>query len=307
MEIGSISKGDISEIQRYTTHLRSCHREPSAKVYSSVMSSFAYWLSKRNRTFDTFILTDVQEYFSNIPNIHTANQFLAALKGYMRFRCATVPLNNPKSAMENQRLAQLSLVNARPKRPNRERKSLTTDELIELLDKIKRGKRAKLAELVYSGTILQFYTGARPVELGYWLQSSGVEHPAKIDWDNNEMQLWSAKVNFYRYIPWSSSVTPHLKRWCKAIPKFAHPNAWLTDHIGVYTINGLHITSYTGRRTVQTQMRLAGIDDVITNSLLGHVSRNSQMADTYTDFQKFNEKIKSVMLNDHYMIKAGIL
>ena len=307
MEIGRLHLGDISEIRRYTSHLRSCNRSPSAKVYSSVMNSFAYWLSGSGKNFDTFMLTDVQEYFGNIPNIHTANQFLAALKGYMRFRCATVPFNDPKSAMENQRMAQLSLVNARPNRPNRERKSLTPEELIELLDIISKGKRTKLAELVGSGTILQFYTGARPIEMGYWLQTSGVEHPAKIDWTNNEMQLWSAKVNFYRYIPWTPSITPHLKRWCKAITGFANPNAWLTDHIGAYTINGLHITSYTGRRTVQTQLRLSGVEDVIIDSLLGHVSRTSQMGDHYTDFQKFNEKIKHVMLNEHYMIKAGIL
>jgi integrase len=304
VDVTNLNLGDISEIRRYTKHLESCNKSPAARVYLSLLSSFACWIGKRGKTFDTFMLTDIQEYFSNIPNAHTANQFLSSVKGYMRFRCATIPLNDTRSIMENQRLSQLSLVNARPKTVNRERKSLNTDEISELLDEIKKRNRTKLAELITSGTILQFYFGGRPIEIGYWLRTSGVEHPAKIDWENNEMQLWTAKVNFYRYLPWAPGITPHLKRWCAAIPQFANPNAWLTDHLGEYTINNLHVTSYTGRRTFQTQMRLAGVEDVVIDTILGHTTT---MADRYTDFGKFNEKVKNVMTTEHYMVKAGIL
>lgn len=307
MDFSKIDRGDVAEIGKYTTHLIKCDRRPSAEVYKSVLSSFAYWLSKRDKTFDTFMITDIQEYFSNIPNNHTANQFLGALKGYMRFRCATIPFTDSNVIIETQRLNQMALVSNRPKRVNREKKSLTPDELKFLLETIHKGKRVDLANLIYSGVILHFYFGSRPIELGYWLRTSGVKYPAKIDWERNEMQLWTAKVNHYRFLSWAPGITPHLKRWCAAIPKFSTPNEWMTNHIGKYTVSGLHLTAYTGRRSVQTQMRLSGVDDFVTDAILGHVSRNSAVSDMYTDFEKFNAKIKEVMTRDHYMIKSGII
>ncbi|MGP8138294.1 MAG: hypothetical protein ACLQCW_00545 [Methanoregula sp.] len=120
------------------------------------------------------------------------------------------------------------------------------------------------------------------------------------------MQLYTAKTGDYRYLAWHPVITPHLKRWIAALPTFAYPNAWLTTRIKEYTVGGVRVTAKTGRKTVQTQFRLAGISDHITDAVLGHVSR-SAMGDHYTDFTQFEPEIKRAMVDRHYMIVKGLI
>ncbi len=299
-------KTDDLEINRFTKYLIDIGKIPAARIYKSSLRGFSFWLGNRQKTFDTFTVIDTQEYMTGLKNNSTANIFLGAIRGYMKFRNVTLPTGDPRALIETQRENQLRGIKSRSKRIKREKVALTVGDLKDFLTRLEKQPKTPRNDLVYSGVILHWYFGARPVELGYWLRTSGVEHPAEIDWKNNSMQLYTAKTGEYRFLAWHPKITPHLKRWCEAIPSFIHPNAWLTTRINQYTIGGVHITAKTGRRTVQTQFRLGGIPDYITDAVLGHVS-HSAMGDRYTDFTQFEPEIRSAMVDRHYMIKNGII
>ncbi len=298
---------DDSEINRFTQYLTSVGKVPAARIYKSSLRGFTFWLSIRKKALDTFTIIDVQEYMSGVKNNSTANLFLGAIRGYMKFRNVTLPIGDPRVLIETQRENQLRGLKSRSKRTKREKVALTVDDLREFLAVLGWLPKTPRNELVYSGVILHWYFGARPVELGYWLRTSGVEHPSEINWKNNTMQLYTAKTGDYRFLAWHRAITPHLKRWCAAIPSFLHPNAWLTTRIKEFTVGGVRVTAKTGRRTVQTQFRLSGIPDYITDAVLGHVSRSSAIGDIYTDFTQLESQIKDAMIRDHYMIKNGII
>ena len=295
------------EINRFAKYLTSVGKIPAARIYKSSLRRFSSWMGARKKTFDTFTVIDVQQYMTGLKNNSTVNIFIGAIRGYMKFRNVTLPTGDPRVLIETQRENQLRGIGYRSKRTRRVKVALTVDELKEFLAILEKKPKTPRNELVYSGVILHFYFGARPVELGKWLRTSGVEHPAEIDWENNTMQLYTAKTGVYRFLAWHPAITPHLKRWCAALPTFSYPNEWLTTHINCYLIGGVRTTAKTGRRTFQTQFRLAGIPDHITDAAVGHVSRSSAVGDIYTDFTQYESQIKDAMIRDHYMVRAGIL
>jgi integrase len=298
---------DDYEIKRYIERLITLKKIPASKAYRSVLVAFSKWLSARKKNFDTFTKLDVEEYMSTLQNNLTANMFLGAIRGYIRYRSSTLPDDDPSILKETNRVNQLRDIRPRSRRMKREKIALTPEELKGFLAILEKKPKTARNELIYSGVILTFYTGARPIELAHWLRTSGVEHPAKINWKDRSMQLYTAKIGEYRYIPWHPSITPHLKRWIAALPDFTDPNEWLTRRIKNYTISGVKMTSKTGRRTVQTNFRLAGVPDFLSDSILGHVSRSSPIADQYTDFSLFEPEIRKLMEVDHFMITSGIL
>jgi integrase len=294
------------EINRFTQYLTNIGKLPAARIYKSSLRGFSFWLRTRQKTLDTFTIVDAQEYMSGVKNNSTANLFLGAIRGYMKFRNVTLPIGDPRALVETQRENQLRGLKSRSKRTKREKVALTIEDLREFLTLLRKMPKTPRSKLVYSGVILHWYFGARPIELGKWLRTSDVEHPAEINWKNNTMQLYTAKTGDYRFLAWHPSITPHLRRWYTAIPTFPYPNAWLTTRIKEYVIGGVRVTAKTGRRTVQTQFRLSGIPDYITDHVLGHVSR-SATGDIYMDFTQMETQIKNAMIRDHYMVKNGII
>jgi integrase len=297
---------DTHEINRFELYLISVGKIPAARIYKSSLSGFSFWLINRRKTFDNFTIVDIQQFMSSLENNSTANIFLGAIRGYMKFRNVTLPIGDPRVLIETQRENQLRGLKSRSKRIKREKVALTIGDLKEFLSILRKNPKTPRNELVYSGVILHWYFGARPIELGYWLRTSGVEHPAEINWKNNTMQLYTAKTGDYRFLAWHTAITPHLRRWIAALPTFAYPNAWLTSKINVYEIGGVRVTAKTGRRTVQTQFRMSGIPDYITDSVLGHVSR-SATGSIYMDFTQLEAQIRDTMIRDHYMVKNGII
>jgi integrase len=297
---------DDFEINRFVHYLTSVGKIPAARIYKSSLRGFSSWIKTRQKTFDTFTVIDAQQYMTGLKNNSTANIFLGAIRGYMKFRNVTLPTGDPRVLIETQRENQLRGIRYRSKRIRREKVALTVDELRSFLDILNKKPKTPRNELIFSGVILHFYFGGRSVELGKWLRTSGVEHPAEIDWKTNTMQLYTAKTGDYRFLAWHSAITPHLKRWCTALPTFSYPNEWLTTRINCYTIGGVHITAKTGRRTVQTQFRMSGVPDYITDAVMGHVS-NSPTGDLYMDYTQLESQIKDAMIRNHYMVKGGIL
>jgi hypothetical protein len=298
---------DEFEIIRYTEYLAKCDRIPAAKTYRSVLRSFSSWLRTIKRDFDTFTTDEAEQYASKFSSANTCNMFLGAIRNYMDFRARNIPYTDLNYVKETHRRDQLKGIRNKPRRSKREKIALDAEEVKVLLDKIQASPGTKLNKVLLSGTLVHFWFGARPIELGYWLQTKGVKYPAKIDWKNNTMELWTAKVKFYRHLSWADALTPHLKLWYNTIPSFTDPNEWLTRHLHKFNINGVHITAKTARKTLQTQMRVDGVNDVLIDSVLGHMSHSSSIGDVYTDFTKFNPLIDDLMKNKHYMLREGIL
>ena len=164
---------DDLEINRFAQYLISIRKISAARIYKSSLRGFSFWLGNRRKTFDTFTVIDVQEYMSGIKNNSTANLFLGAVRGYMKFRNVTLPIGDPRVLIETQRENQLRGLKSRSKRTKRENVALTVEDLREFLAVLGKMPKTPRNELVYSGVILHWYFGARPVELGYWLRTCG--------------------------------------------------------------------------------------------------------------------------------------
>ena len=291
------------ELNRFLDYLVNSKRNPAAKTYRSSLSSFVSWLGERNKTLSTFTTADADEFFRNIENQNTANMFLASLKSFMAHKFQSMSVEDPRFAIENQRYMQLGALRARPTRTKRAKVALTPLEVGELLDVIKRRRNH---EVLYAGAVLCFYFGARPMEQEHFMRTSGVQNPAVINWKNNSMMLWTTKLCVPRYLAWHDKITPYVKTWCGALP-FTTPGEWITTHLNNYEIGGVKITARTGRKTVQTNFRMGGIEDWITDAVLGHVNRNSAISDTYSDFTMYEKNIRDAFINKHYMIVNDII
>ena len=290
------------ELNKFLQNLRDSNRSPAAKTYKSVLTSFSTWLEERGSTLSTFTTSEADTYFRNIENAYTANMFLGALKSYMAYRFMSIPAEDPRSTVAHQRYMQLDSIKARPKRKVRGKVALTPDEVSELLGLVKKRKRH---DLLYAGTVLCFYWGARPIEQEHFMRATGIPHHAEYRWDRNEMMLWTSKVHYMRYLAWHEKITPYVKLWAKSLP-FTTPGEYVTTHLNSYNIGGVKITARTGRKTVQTNMILNGIEGWIVDTILGHQNTTS-IADTYTDFTMYESKIREALVDKHYMITEEII
>ena len=291
-------KDDNSEIQRYASQLKGTNRIMAADRYASALRAFSGWLSNRGRSFNTFVNNDVEVYFRGIPNPNTANAFLAALRGYMIFRCGTLDIDDPTVMRETQRVNQLKLIRTARIHPKREKISLTPDELRLLLQKIESTEPKKDVDIVYAGVVVQFYFGGRPVEMHDWMRK------AKIDWKSNSMIIMTAKTHRERFLSWHPNLTPYLNRWYQSLP-LKGGSRWITRKLAKYSIGGMKITAKTGRKTVQTQFRVYKVDEMVTDMVLGHTI--SKIADIYTDFSQLDGMVIDAMTNKHYMIVEKII
>lgn len=290
------------ELNRFLQNLNESNRQPAAKTYKSVLSTFSSWLEQRGSTLSTFTTTEADTYFRNIQNVYTANMFLGALKSYMAYRFRSLPADDPRFAVGMQRYMQLESIKARPKRRVPGKVALTPSEVADLLAMIKKRKHH---EVLYAGAVLCFLWGARPIEQEHFMRSSGIQHRAEYQWNKNEMMLWTSKVHYMRFLAWHEKITPYVKTWVKALP-FTTPGEYLTTHLNSYNIGGVNVTARTGRKSVQTNLILGGADGWIVDAILGHSNTNS-IADTYTDFTMYQSKIKDVLVNKHYLITEEII
>jgi hypothetical protein len=156
-----------------------------------MLRGFSGYLSNKGKNFDTFTTDDADTYIRTFQNINSANFFLAALKGYMGFRTASLSLDDKNVMRETQRNNQVRALRARPVRQTREKISLNPEELKKLLADIENTKNS---DVLYCGTVLHFYFGARPIELGHFLRT------AKINWSDNSMELLTAKTRAVRFL-----------------------------------------------------------------------------------------------------------
>ena len=286
-----------TSIEDYLRYLVLNGREPSARTYGALLRGFEGWLLQRERDITNYLTTDVETYKRQlgIRNANTANTFLAAMRGYQRWRTGSLPLTSAMIMPETQRVNQLQLVTRERKQPVYGKKTATAAEVHDLLLKMARDR---LDPVVYSGVVLHFYFGARAVELAHNLAF------AQIDWDDRSMLIQTAKTKAWRYLAWHEAITPFLMTWYDEIP-VPRPDTWLTSRIKNYSVGGLRVTTKFGRRTFETEQRLLGVPQDLIDAILGHT--NARIGDVYMDWTALQSDIRDVMETRHYMLVNGIL
>jgi len=289
--------GEQTSIEDYLRYLVLNGREPSARTYGALLRGFEGWLLQRERDITNYLTTDVETYKRQlgIRNANTANTFLAAMRGYQRWRTGSLPLTSAMIMPETQRVNQLQLVTRERKQPTYGKKTATAAEVHDLLLKMARDR---LDPVVYSGVVLHFYFGARAVELAHNLAF------AQIDWDDRSMLIQTAKTKAWRYLAWHEAITPFLMTWYDEIP-VPRPDTWLTSRIKNYSVGGLRVTTKFGRRTFETEQRLLGVPQDLIDAILGHT--NGRIGDVYMDWTALQSDIRDVMETRHYMLVNGIL
>jgi len=292
-------------IEKFCDNLVLNDRKPAARVYGFALRGFERWLESINKNINNFTSSDFERYFSSIKNARTANLFRAAVKSYLKYRAGSLEFGDSSVIIETQRISQIDLV--RNKRFNGafHKVSLNPEEMKVFLEEL---SNSNLNSLVYSFALLEAYFGARPIELEYHLKF------AKINWKDRSMYLKTAKMGeTVRFLAWDKRITPYLKHVYES-PAVTYPGSYLTKNLRAWQkhrsqplFKDIIVTAKTMRKTFQTQQRLLGTPDIFIDSVLGHASRSSSIGDVYTDKTELMEPIRKLMLEDHYMIKYGVI
>ena len=298
-DVGS-GDGTLVPLSSYIAFLVQNKRHAAARSYEMMLRPFARRLAETGRTLDTFTQNDVETYRRAIPNPNTSNQFFYAIRGYASYRTGALDFGDPRVIAEMQRANQLRLMRPEKPMPKSEKKYLTPAELKSFLKRLYKDTED---EVLYSAVVCQFYFGARPIELAHHLKFG--EHAAKIRWNKNDMMIWTAKRGGYRYLAWHDDITPYLETWYSALP-VEPAGEWVTSRIRKYSVGKLRMKSYIGRYSLQTHLRLARADELLIDSVMGHASQ-SRIADAYTSFDAFQDDMKQMMEDNHYMIREGVV
>jgi len=290
----------------YINHLKSVGKESAAILYGSLLFKFQKWLDKNGHP----LLEEtnpvlVEQYLATLKSQSAVDGSLAAIRGYFKYTSQSLPLGDPRVAIELQRLNQISAI--RPKRKPRVMKKIALGpaELKQLLEKM---QDAEVSEELYAGVVVLFYFGARAQEFAKLLNK------ANVDFKKREMRIQTCKTYVERYLSWHPRLDPYMKTWHKFVKKtggLPYPGQWLTktlkSELGMkkVKIGDVEVTSRTCRRTFETQMRLLGNRDIIIRAVLGHT--NANIGDVYTDWTMFQPDIDKAMRENHYMIDFEVI
>jgi len=274
-------------LQAFIKHLNSTGRK-IAEQYHYLLKDFEIWLASRGRNLDDFTPADVEEYMGNL-NRGTANVFLAAIRRYARFRVSMA--DDSSFIQEDRRYHALEEIKYRKILYRIEKKSLTPEEVKKLIN---------LTEddvVLQAGVVCLFYFGWRPIE------ATEKFHNAKIRWDKRYMILQTAKSGNERLLPWHESMTPYLKAWHRGLDEILalkNHDEWLTKKLKAYLKPlGFPVTARTARRTFETQMKKAGVEQWKIDFLMGHAVR---IPDVYSDWTELLDDLREVMERRHYLL-----
>lgn len=294
-------------LDRYLGSIERAGKTSTLKTYRYTLLPYARWLkSKKKMDLENATVIEAEEYLA-ILDKGTARTVLSAIRGLYRYNLQSLSLDSPHISRETQRYNQICGIRLRaPQRYQYKAISLDPDELQGFLQ---RCRERGIDQLLYEGLVLCFYFGARPIEL------EGYLFDAEINWAHRWMKIKTAKTGEIRYIPWHKDISAPLKYWYKNLTGCSYPGQWLTktiqnnipDLARVQTKSGeiVPVTARVGRKTVESQLRLERVPDVVIRAILGHTHQT--ISDEYTDFTKMREAIDDVMNNQHYMILGAVL
>jgi integrase len=288
----------------FIEHLKLTGKVQAAETYGFLLISFQRWLrDKKHITIREATTSIVDEYISTIESQSTV---LSAIREYFKYRYTSLPVGDPRVNDEMQRYNQLALI-----RPKRKRKYLTKIALTsaDLSKFFKMLRDSGATDELISGFVVLFYFGARPGEISKYLAT------AKVSLQKREMLILTEKTLVERYLAWSPVIDPYMKTWYEFVREkgdagLPYPGGWLTKNLKIQVgkarvISGVAVTSRTARRTFQTEMRLLNVPDITIRAVLGHT--DTSMSDVYTDWTRFAPIVKEALVNNHYMIKNGVI
>jgi len=259
------------------------------RAYSPLLKNFEKWLLSQGKSIDDFTPADVEMFMSQLQP-STAKVFLSAIRQYARFRVSNAP--DEHYTHEDRRYHALQ--NIKPPRIPKliKKEALSIEELEQLLDLTSED------EPLHSGLVCLFYFGWRPVEATVNLVKGTV------DWSSRYIKLMTAKAKHERLLPFSEKLTPYLRTWYDfakgTLIKYSRAEEWLTKHLKPY--NGyfsFKITARTARKTFETQMRKAGVEQWKIDFLMGHTT---DIPAVYTDWTELLEDLREIMEEKHYML-----
>lgn len=278
-------------IEAFTEHIKMQRGWRTAKPYYYTLKKFEEFLDRRGKTIDEFTVVDVEEFMATLVP-RSANVFLSAIRRYAKWRAQNA-ITNEQFIFEERRV--MGLYNVRPvKVPRRVQKvSLSLDELAQLLGAVYDNPE------LYTATVVFFYFGWRPIEATVHFRQ------AQITWKDRYMILQTAKARHERILPWAREVDPYIREWHRLtgrIVRYDRPEEWYTKNIKpVGRALGLRITAKTARKTFETQMRKAGIEQWKINFLMGHTTT---IPDIYSDWTELLEDLRVVMEREHYLLRV---
>ena len=288
----------------FIDHLNETGKKSAAILYGSFLFKFQAWLNKNKRLkLDDTTPVLVEQFLATLNSDSSVNGALAAIRGYFKYKSQSLPMGHPSVIIEMQRLNQISMI--KPKRKPRIMKKVSLTP-VELKKFLKVFRDSEVSEELYAGVVVLFYFGARSGEM------AGLIAEAEIDLKKRSMKIQTEKTHAERYLSWGPEMDRYMKTWYSLASKgLKYPGAWITKRMkqelrsSKILFFDTEITSRTARRTFETQMRIAGVQDIIIRAVLGHTQ--SGISDVYTDWTQFVPEIDKAMRENHYMITSGVI
>jgi len=288
-------------------------RKKAHELYFYAFKQYSQWLRKNkgiDRDVTTLMLSDfrpdwVEEHYRAIPNYHTANRFISAVKGLFKF----VKNNAPYTSFEDilwldRTMGAIDMIKRRSEGDKFSVGALTTQDIAKLIL-----ASTEMDELVYCSLILFLYTGSRASELATeylrvnldlnMVDSIVSEYGrALVDVRKGLMVIPIAKSeNRYRVIP-IQPIKDVVKFWldhhhmilnyCRGKGRFWFNMKFAqlakkaeVDHFRVHDL----------RRTVKTNLEFLPAKDWEINYWIGHVVRWERVPNKYRDMKHLLPKI----------------
>ena len=296
-----IGKGVVQDfsLESFESHLIRKKKYGAVGNYIPLLKKFEDHLVTNGKNLDTFNAADVEEFASKFEKPSTANVFLAAIRSYLSFRVANT-LDVESYFYEDRRFhAVRDLVSYRKVPRELKKFSLSPDEVRELFEEIL--SKPKWQDGFFSGVVCLFYFGWRPEEATYNFVNALEFRPKK-----RYMKIKTAKTGNERLLPWAEPISPHIKNWRKlaeaVVTKWKRYREYLTKNLKtVKKIGGIRVTAKVARRTFETQMRKAGVEQWMINFLLGHAAK---IPDRYSDYYELLEDLREPMEEKHYLLEV---
>lgn len=264
-----------------------------SKPYYHLLKGFEKWLIMEGKTMDNFTPNDVELYMAQMAETspRSANLFLSAIRKYAEWRARNA-MADEDFIKEERRVWALRGIRMIKVAREIKKESLNERELKRLLE-------ATLPNpTLFMATVVHFYFGWRPVEGAQLMKD------AKIFWDDNYMIIKTAKVGNERILTWAPVMKPIIKSWhlfvLERLSNMSYPQEWYTKAIKPVAARlGMKVTARTARKTFETQMRKAGVEQWAINFLLGHTTT---IPDVYTDWSVLRNHLNEIMAKKHYML-----
>lgn len=298
----------------------SMSRKQATNLYSYALKKYANWLKTRygkevdytSLTLDDLNPSDIESFLSTYENPYTYNSYLQAFRGIAKYVWKKIIPKNYEEYLYLHRFAtSIEMIRQRETPKYFSREALNEEEVESLLLETSEN------EDVFVATVVHFYFGSRPSELVYRfvethidLQKVGelIKRYGRAMLDKNSklacipISKTKTRVKILPYKP----IAEYFEYWVEMYEKIKgystnRENEWYTKRVKTYARRlGLKVTAKTARKTFETQMRFAGVEQWMISYWLGH---KTSIPDIYTDYNLLLPIIEKEVVSKHYLLK----